>query len=263
MFAFRNLPILKTLIISNNINLVSLEPHSLGSLRNLNYLSLSMNNLRTIDGYVFSSSTSIKRISFIGNPIRKVKSHAFHGLKNVTDLMISFNQNVAPIDSIEGDAFISLAFVDQIFLDGIPLKKLLTNTFRGLSYCKSLHLSNTYIEEIDANAFFRANHIDQLNLKNSRIRDLHNDAFSGMFSINNIDLSGNYIKQLTKDTFQYLIPLEKPQEKTQNYIDKTSITLIEERKSVQPHLGTFITFLLNILQKYNLSLYFTSKQNYT
>ena len=222
-----------------------------------------MNNLRTIDGYVFSSSTSIKRISFIGNPIRKVKSHAFHGLKNVTDLMISFNQNVAPIDSIEGDAFISLAFVDQIFLDGIPLKKLLTNTFRGLSYCKSLHLSNTYIEEIDANAFFRANHIDQLNLKNSRIRDLHKDAFSGMFSINNIDLSGNYIKQLTKDTFQYLIPLEKPQEKTQNYIDKTSITLIEERKSVQPHLGTFITFLLNILQKYNLSLYFTSKQNYT
>lgn len=234
MFAFRNLPNLKTLIITNNPNLVTLEPHAMGSLRNLNYLSLSMNNLKTIDGYVFSSSTSIKRISFIGNPIRTIKSHAFHGLKNVTDLLISLNQNVAPIKKIEGDAFISLAFVDQIFLDGIPSQSLATNTFRGLSYCKTIHLSNTYIEHIGANAFFRANHIENLNLINSRIRSLHKDAFSSMFKIGTIDLSGNYITKLDKGTFEQLIHLEDVNSLDgPNLINKSSILLINERNRNQ------------------------------
>lgn len=72
MFAFRNLPNLKTLIITNNPNLIELEPHSFGSLRNINYLSLGMNKLTIIDGYIFSTSTSIKIIDFIGNPIKVI-----------------------------------------------------------------------------------------------------------------------------------------------------------------------------------------------
>lgn len=70
MFAFRNLPDLKTLIITNNHHLTDLQPHAFGSLRNLNFLSLSMNKLQVIDGYIFSASTSIKIIDFIGNPIQ-------------------------------------------------------------------------------------------------------------------------------------------------------------------------------------------------
>jgi hypothetical protein len=70
MFAFRHLPNLKSLIISNNPMLIDLEPHALGNLRNLNYLSLSMNKLQIIDGYIFSTSSNIKIIDFIGNPIK-------------------------------------------------------------------------------------------------------------------------------------------------------------------------------------------------
>lgn len=73
MFAFRNLPNLKTLIISNNANLNELEPHALGSLKNLNQLSLNMNQLSSIDSHIFSSSMSIKTIDFIGNPIKVSK----------------------------------------------------------------------------------------------------------------------------------------------------------------------------------------------
>ena len=145
MFAFRNLPKLKTLIINNNPKLVELEGHAFGSLRNLNFLSLSYNQLNVIDGYIFSSSTSIKTIDFIGNPIKKIKSCAFHGLRNVSELLLSLNQNVTPIEIIEGDSFISTAFVDQIFLQGIPAKNLSKHAFRGLSYCKNLYLSNTHM----------------------------------------------------------------------------------------------------------------------
>ena len=139
--------------------------------------------------------------------------------------MISLNQHVAPIEVIEGDSFISTAFVDQIFLDGIPAKYLNTNAFRGLSFCKALHLTNTFIEEIHANAFYRANHIEMLNLKNSRIKVLNKDAFSGMFSIDTIDLSGNYISKLSKSTFEQLIAIE-PQKP--NIINKSSITVIDQ-----------------------------------
>jgi len=244
MFAFRNLPSLKTLIISYNPELTSLEPHAFGSLKNLNYLSLSNNNLKVIDGYVFSSSTGIKIISFIGNPIKKIKSHAFHGLRNVTDLMISLNQNVAPIEVIEGDAFISLAFVDQIFLDGIHLRQLLTNTFRGMSYCKTLHLSNTFIEKIHADAFFRANHINTLNLRNSRVKVLNKDAFSSMFNIGTIDMSGNYISKLDKLTFEPLINIDEELNKDNinDVVNKSSIILINEPVQ-QKHLGNCFFFL--------------------
>ena len=70
MFAFRNLQELKTLIITNNQELTELQAHAFGSLKNLNFLSLSMNRLQVIDGYIFSASTSIKIIDFIGNPIQ-------------------------------------------------------------------------------------------------------------------------------------------------------------------------------------------------
>lgn len=73
MFAFRNLPNLKTLIISNNPNLVELEPHSFGGLKNINFLSLVNNKLAYIDGYIFSTSSSIKIIDFIGNPIKVIE----------------------------------------------------------------------------------------------------------------------------------------------------------------------------------------------
>lgn len=247
MFAFRNLPNLKTLIISYNPELTSLEPHAFGSLKNLNYLSLSNNNLKVIDGYVFSSSTGIKIISLIGNPIKKIKSHAFHGLRNVTDLMISLNQNVAPIEVIEGDAFISLAFVDQIFLDGIHSRQLLTNTFRGMSYCKTLHLSNTYIEKIHADAFFRANHIETLNLRNSRVKVLSKDAFSSMFNIGTIDMSGNYISKLDKMTFEPLIKIAEDfhKDNLKNVINKSSIVLINEPVQ-QKHLGKYFTKFLTV-----------------
>lgn len=119
--------------------------------------------------------------------------------------MLSLNQNVTPIEMIEGDAFISTAFVDQIFLEGIPAKMIATNAFRGLSYCKTLHLSNTHIEEIEANSFFRANHIEKLNLQNSRIKSLNKDAFSGMYIVDTIDLRGNYIAKLAKNTFEPLV----------------------------------------------------------
>ena len=70
MFAFRNLPNLKMLLINNNPMLTELEPHAFGDLKNLEYLSLGLNQLSVIDGHVFSFSTSIKTIEFIGNPIK-------------------------------------------------------------------------------------------------------------------------------------------------------------------------------------------------
>lgn len=146
----------------------------------------------------------------------------------MSDLLLSLSQNITPIEIIEGDAFISTAFVDQIFLEGIPSKSLPTNAFRGLSYCKSLHLSNTYIEDIESNAFFRANHINRVNLQNSRIRNLNLDAFRGMYNIETIDLRGNYISKLPNTTFEPLISNNINFIK-ENIINATSsITIIEK-----------------------------------
>lgn len=119
--------------------------------------------------------------------------------------MISIEQKKSPIETIEGDAFISTAFVENLFLDGIKTRILKTNTFRGLSYCKYLHLSNSLIEEIEPNAFFRTNNIEKINFKNSKLKFVHKDAFRGLFNIKTIDLRGNYLRMVDRNSFEQLI----------------------------------------------------------
>jgi hypothetical protein len=145
-------------------------------------------------------------------------------------------QNKSPIEVIEDDAFISFAFVDQIYLDGIKAKRLKTNAFRGLSFCKNLYLTNTQIEEIEASAFFRANNIKRLSLMNSRIKLLHKEAFRGVFNIETLDLRGNYLTRINESTFEPLIvsnQAESQQDEQQSrFITNESIMLIDnERKN--------------------------------
>lgn len=123
----------------------------------------------------------------------------------MTDLLISIEQKKSPIEIIEGDAFISTAFVENLFLDGIPTKVIKTNTFRGLSYCKNLQLSNSFIEEIEPSAFYRTNNIEKINFKNSKLKFIDNDAFRGILNIKTLDLRGNYLRMVNRSSFEQLI----------------------------------------------------------
>jgi hypothetical protein len=240
------------LIITNNPGLHELEPHSFGSLRNLNYLSLGANRLSHIDGYIFSVSSSIKIIDFIGNPIKRIKSHAFHGLRNVTDLFLSLDYKRTPIEAIEGDSFISTAFVDHIYLDGVHAKTVATNAFRGLSYCKNLHMSNTFVEEIEANAFYRANNIQKLVMRNSRLKRVNRDAFRGVFNVDLIDLRGNYLNRIDQATFEHLLPNAAAAGHPLYKNDSSSIVLIDEKEraadSKNSHRNRKLQFEQNPIQ---------------
>ena len=220
-FAFRGLKSLKNLIITNNKQLWRIEPHAFGTLKNLDYLSLNMNNLSEINGHIFSSSHFFKNIEFLGNPIRIIRSHAFHNLRNVTNLIISKDENETKIEEIEADSFISTAFVENIYLQKIATKNLHTHSFRGLSNCNLLDLSNSYIESIENNVFFGARNIENINLSNCRIKNINNDSFKEMHRIKNINLEGNYLININENAYLHLML---------NFLNNsaTNITIINE-----------------------------------
>ena len=147
----------------------------------------------------------------------------------MTDLLLSIKQNVSPIEYIEGDSFISTAFVDQIYLEGIPSRVLHTNAFRGLSYCKHLHLAYSFIEHIEANAFYRANNINLLNLKYSRIKSIHAESFRGIFNVELIDLRGNYLSKIDEAAFGPLISFSLSIEQRSKTINE-SIVVVDNEK---------------------------------
>jgi len=161
--------------------------------------------LSSIDAFIFSTSSSIHTIDFIGNPITRIRSHAFDGLRNVADLIISTSANSTPIVHIEPDSFISTAFVERIFLQGISARVLHRNSFRGLLNCKILDLSNSNIDEVQAHAFYHTRNVDYLNMRNCQIRSLHPNAFSGMQSVRKIDLRENYISKLSENIFKEIL----------------------------------------------------------
>ena len=181
-------------------------------------------------------------------------------MRNVTDLLLSIRQNVSPIEHIEGDSFISTAFVDHIFLEGIPARVLHTNAFRGLSYCKNLHLSNTYIEHIEANAFYRANNINLLNLKYSRIKGVHEGAFRGIFNIELIDLRGNYLSTIDESSFGSLINYGLNEDKPSKIIND-SIVIIESEKD--KYVVKKITFDQNPIQCDCNLMWILAKKSYS
>ena len=181
-------------------------------------------------------------------------------MRNVTDLLLSIKQNVSPIEHIEGDSFISTAFVDHIFLEGIPARVLHTNAFRGLSYCKNLHLSNTHIEYIEANAFYRTNNINLLNLKYSRIKGLHADALRGIFNIELIDLRGNYLSTIDESSFGPLISYGLNEENPSKIIND-SIVIIENEKD--KYVVKKITFDQNPIQCDCNLVWILSKKSYS
>jgi hypothetical protein len=121
---------------------------------------------------------------------------------------VSKQNQIAEIESIEADSFISTAFVENIYLQGISAKTLHTNSFRGLSNCKILDLSSSYVEQIEANAFYRTTNIDLLNLSYTRIRHLNDYAFSGMQNIKYIDLRRNYIQRVNQTAFAQLLVVD-------------------------------------------------------
>jgi hypothetical protein len=246
-FAFRNLPNLKTLFISYNRNLKELEPNSFGSLYNLNYLSLGMNRLRVIEGYIFTVSSGIKIVDFIGNPIKHIKSHAFHGLRNVTDLIISNELSPSPVEIIEGDAFISTAFVENIYLKNIRAKYLSTYAFRGLAYCKNLFLDGTYLEEVEPDAFHRTNNIQNIYMNSSRIKRIKPDAFRGIYNVDKIDLRANYLTKLDHGTFESLVQQTKP-EKNTLYANNSIVVIDENLRNQQRFNVKKLLFYQNPIQ---------------
>ncbi len=161
------------ILVLNHNQLTQLEPHTFTDLFKLKVLSLSNNQLTSIDkiflnniDYNESESIYLNRV-FSLNDVELVQiplySFVFNGLRNLEYLWLDFNK----------------------------LTKLQRFTFDDLINLKELYLNNNKLDAIEDLTFSQLNRLECLWLQNNHLKQISSDIFIGLKSLNELLILNN------------------------------------------------------------------------
>ena len=160
----------------NSNRITSIE--SLGQLKNLNYLRLDFNTIKTnIDNILGQAFRNLKFLDFRNNKIRSIKSFSFSDY---------YDNNI-----------------ENLILMNNNLNYLRDYPFHNLKNVVSINLDNNRLEFIEMMAFDSLKSIRKISLRNNSLKFIFNNIFSYINSdANLIDLSNNKINQIFEDSFK-------------------------------------------------------------
>lgn len=171
--AFYNLTNLRTLTLARNK--IILAPRLFMSLRSLDTLDLSGNNLSRIEPEVVKDLRPLRRFLLRGCQLKNIHSLIYQMLPNLHELDLR----------------------DNLFITFVP------NEFKYLRRLKILRLDGNQISIIQRNTFV-GHRLDVLGLANNRLSVLPVTSIDN-FTVRNLDISGNKIMFLNLVFFGSLI----------------------------------------------------------
>lgn len=169
----------------SNCSLTQILPKTFLQLKNLVFINLSSNILRTIPKDVFEGLELLEDLDLSNNHISKVDPNAFKLNKNLSVLKLKKN----PIERMSG---INLPELEELHLSECKLHVLMKETTDGMPLLTTLNLSSNLIGVISDDSFLDLSQLKQLDLSNNKlIGPLPGDLFKNNRNLETLTLSGN------------------------------------------------------------------------
>lgn len=158
-------------------------------LKNLRFLDISFNNLRTMDRQIHKL-TALRRLIVKNNSLSYLQNGAFSGMMYLDTLDLSNNQ----LYSIEPHTFGGLNYLKKLHLEGNRLHFLSPQWFVSMPSLGRLFLSNNLIGRLKANVFETLSGLFTMKLNKNRISHIEAGAFNGLTHLRILDLTDNQLQ---------------------------------------------------------------------
>ena len=142
-------------------------------LDSLQELTLTSNQISSIEARSFNGLSNLKTLYLFGNAFAKLTSNMFIGLDSLQELILTSNQ----ISSIEARSFNGLSNLEKLWLDSNNLAIICVLTsnrsmFIGLDSLQELTLASNQISSIEARSFNGLSNLEKLSLSSNQISSI-------------------------------------------------------------------------------------------
>ncbi|XP_018404944.1 PREDICTED: protein artichoke-like [Cyphomyrmex costatus] len=177
------------------------EALSMVGLKNLHYLSISRNELSTVESDAFRDNNELLFLNLSSNVIKYLHINTFTNLQYLKTLDLSSNQ-LENILQISNEIEIS-----SLYINSNSIKKIISYAFVHMPKLIKLLMGNNQIDEVDINAFAHLTVLEELDLSGNMLNSLPIGWTESLVSLKYLDLSYNRFISLESLSLTNTLPL--------------------------------------------------------
>jgi len=192
---FRDLDSLSELSLSRN-QIESVEDLFAPIVSSLKILKLAHNSLTKISSNVFKSMTQLKELDISYNNILEIEPNAFQELSSLIHLLASQNKMI----QLDGNIFQRNSHLLVLDLSKNRFQSA-PSSLKHLKLLQTLDLSENMLDSVESAAFLNLQQLWRIQLHGNRIRNVTENQFRQLHALQILDLSSNKISHIERRSF--------------------------------------------------------------
>eukprot|EP00058_Branchiostoma_floridae_P009005 XP_002594493.1 hypothetical protein BRAFLDRAFT_87685 [Branchiostoma floridae] len=142
-------------------------------------LIITDNNIAEVTGRQLSKLSLLEYLELSNNKISKIHSGAFKKLVKLRSLLLAdlLSLRGSQLSSVPVKALRRLRHLKTLILTGLPIKRLMRNSFKKLPKLEELYLNNMELISVSASAFYGLKRLKILDLSKNKLTTLYRDCF--------------------------------------------------------------------------------------
>ncbi|XP_015122758.1 leucine-rich repeats and immunoglobulin-like domains protein 3 isoform X1 [Diachasma alloeum] len=177
----------------------------LGSLENLTHLSLSHNDISSVNGSALKKLEDLQSLDVAGNRIKVLRRGSFHAGNH----LVKINLNINQLEEIEVGAFDNLTLLEELRINKNSLTLLNKHVFSNLGNLKILELNRNELQQIPGLCLKNLTNLQELRLKRNKIDTIDDGAFWPLKTLLTLQLDFNALSVVRKGALFGLDGLRK------------------------------------------------------